>query len=52
MGFRVQGFKIPLLVQASMLRLLRDLTLSYYNKETIQFTVDPYCGNLNKTPKP
>ena len=28
--------------------LVKGLNLSYHNKETILFTIDPYCGNLNK----
>ena len=27
--------------------LVKGFNLSYYNKETILFTVDPYNGNLN-----
>ena len=27
--------------------LVKGLNLSYYNKETILFTIDPYYGNLN-----
>ena len=27
--------------------LLKDLIISYHNKETILFTIDPYYGSLN-----
>ena len=27
--------------------LVKGFNLSYYNKETILFTIDPYYGNLN-----
>ena len=30
--------------------LVKGFKLSYDNKETILFTIDPYYGNLNETP--
>ena len=30
--------------------LVRGLNLSYHNQETILFTIDSHCGNLNKDP--
>ena len=30
--------------------LVKGFNLSYHNKETILFTIDPHYGNLNKLP--
>ena len=30
-----------------ILGLVKGINLSYHNKETVLFTIDPYYGNLN-----
>ena len=47
MRFSVQGFGLELVKLGSdrwlVLSLVKDLNLSYQNKETVLFTIDPYC---------
>ena len=43
---RIVGEKVPFPCV-----LVTEFNLSYHNRETILFTIDPYCGNLNLKPQ-